>query len=185
MKKKVLGVFLPLVFVLFGLYGQDGRKIIIPEDYSLSIESPRKFHVNDTLIIRCDTVFIINKDRYLFYKDLHYSVTNKKSDSLLNKIVLIYENRLKENEDAFVKLLNNSKKADTLTLDLIDYSQKRLGNIEKSLSYTQNTLNSSIRSLELANDYINKQQWNSIGQKVLIGIGGVGLGIIIGVLVNK
>ncbi len=181
--------YLVILMALLGFYSkifsQSNSTIhSIGEEYCASTDSPKLFQKGDTLIIDCDSVYIINKIRYKFYKDMH-KATVEESDAPCKDILLVYENRLKEHEDAYSKILNNCKKTEQVSLDLIDYTQESLMNTQKSLQYTQQTLDYSIQSLDKANKLIKKEKQASKFEKVLIGIGGAGIGILTGVLISQ
>ena len=93
--------------------------------------------------------------------------------------------RLVEHEQAYNKLLDNSKQAEKVSQDMIEYSQKSLAGTQKTLEFTQATLDQSLKSIDMAHNYIQQEKWNSKGQKLLTGICGVGIGLIVGVLIMK
>jgi ElaB/YqjD/DUF883 family membrane-anchored ribosome-binding protein len=183
--KKIAYLF--IVFVLFWISAksQNNASIkTIPVDYCTSNETPKLLTLGDTIVITCDSVYLINKIRYKFYKEIHLAL-QKDNNSECKDLLQAYENRLSEHESTYNKLLINSKKTEKISLDLIDYTQKSLENTQKTLDYTQLTLEQSMKSLDQANELIKKEKWNSKGQKLLVGIGGVGVGILVGVLIMK
>lgn len=179
--------FLFIMFVLFCLSAksQNNTSIItIPVNYCTSNETPKLFKLGDTIVITCDSVYLVNKIRYKFYRDIHLAI-QKDDNTECKSLLQAYETRLNEHETAYNKLLLNSKKTEKISLDLIDYTQKSLENTQKTLDFTQQTLEQSMKSLEQANELIRKEKWNSKGQKFLVGVGGVGIGILVGVLIMK
>ena len=156
----------------------------VPLSYCSSNEPPKLFKLGDTILISCDTVYLINKIRYKFYKDIHFAVLQDDNTEYTG-LLKAYENRLNEHELAYSKLLKNCRNSEKTSLDLIDFTQKSLQNTQRSLDYSQQALEQSVKSLEQANALIKREKWNSRGQKVLVGIGGVGIGVLIGVLVMK
>ena len=183
MIKKVFILFFSLT-VAANLYSQNKTIKSIPADYCYSNKSPLMYLNGETIIVECDTAYLVNKGRYNFYKNIHEATLSGK-DSLSGKLLNAFELRLFEQHNAYEKLLNNSKQSEKITLDLINDTQSSLVNTQKTLDYTQKTLDNSLKSLELANDYIKKEKWNSKGKKLLIGIGGIGVGLITGMLIMK
>jgi len=188
MKKKV---FLPIIIGIFfsvtiatNLYCQNKTVRSVPANYCSSNKSPLMFLKGDTIITDCDTTYIVNKERYSFYKNIHEATLSGK-DSVSGKILKAFELRLLEQQNAYDKLLSNSKQAEKITLDLINDTQSSLLSTQKTLENTQISLENTLKSLETANKLIKKEKWNSKGQKLLVGAGGVGIGLIIGLLIMK
>jgi len=183
MKRNVFLLFFS-VMIAANLYSQNKTIKSVPVNYCYSNKSPLMFLNGDTIITECDTIYLVNKGRYSFYKNIHEATLSGK-DSVSSKLLNAFELRLFEQQNAYDKLLNNSKQSEKITLNLINDTQSSLVNTQKTLDYSQKKLDESLKSLESANDYIKKEKWNSRGQKVLIGIGGVGIGLIIGSLIIK
>ena len=183
MKKTSIILVLCILINLLSSAQNSGVKII-PTEYSSSNKSPMKFTLGDTLLINCDTVFLVNKGRYNFYKNIHSAIL-KDNDSTCIKLLESYEIRLIEHEKSFLELLENSRKAEKSALELVTFTQNSLASTQKSLDNTQLTLDNTRKTLEEANRYIKKERWNSAGKKVIIGVGGVAVGIVTGVLIAK
>lgn len=166
------------------IFGQSGKSVSVPVDYSISTGSPLLFVKGDTIRVSCDTVYLMNGLRYNFYKNMHKATLAGK-DSTCTKLLKAYEIRLTEHENAYNKLLENSKQAEKVSLDMIAYSQKSLAGTQKTLEFTQTTLDQSLKSIDMAHDYIRQEKWNSKGQKLLTGISGVAVGLLVGVLIMK
>ncbi len=183
MKKFVLLMCFFAVLVP-AIFAQVGKQVVVPAEYSISTNSPILFSKGDTIRLDCDSVYLINKMRYNFYRNLHKATLAGK-DSVNVKLLNAYELRLKEHEIAYNKLLDNSKQAEKISFDLINYSQKSLAGTQKTLEFTQTTLDQSLKSIDIAHNYIQQEKWNSKGQKILVGICGVGVGLLIGVVIMK
>ncbi|MFN8135659.1 MAG: hypothetical protein U0Z17_10725 [Bacteroidales bacterium] len=179
-------LFLPVVLLCMftSAFGQSGSFKIVPLQYGTSTSSPLLFTRGDTIKIENDTVYLMNAIRYSFYRNLHKATLAGK-DSVCSKLLNAYELRLIEHEQAYSKLLENSKQAEKVSLDLISYSQKSLAGTQKTLEFTQSTLDQSLKSIDMAHDYIQQEKWNSKGQKLLVGICGVGVGLLVGVIIMK
>jgi ElaB/YqjD/DUF883 family membrane-anchored ribosome-binding protein len=182
--KQLIFTLIISTILITDLYSQSGNLKTIPTDYCTSTSSPLLFVRGDTLTITCDSVYLMNVMRYSFYKNIH-KATLSNSDSTCSKLLNAYELRLKEHEQAYKKLLDNSKQAEKISLDMIAYSQKSLAGTQKTLEFTQTTLDQSLKSIDMAHNYIQQEKWNSKGQKLLTGIAGVGVGLLVGILIMK
>lgn len=172
------------ICLVTSIYGQIGSFKIVPLQYGTSTSSPLLFTKGDTIKIESDSVYLVNAIRYSFYRNLHKATLAGK-DSVCSKLLNAYELRLIEHEQAYSKLLENSKQAEKVSLDLISYSQKSLAGTQKTLEFTQATLDQSLKSIDMAHNYIQQEKWNSKGQKLLVGICGVGVGLLVGVIIMK
>jgi len=182
--KKFIFLFIFSTGFATNIFSQSGNMKSIPVDYCTSTSSPLLFLKGDTVRVTCDTIYLMNPIRYTFYKNIH-KATLAGSDSVCNKLLNAYELRLAEHEQAYNKLLDNSKQAEKISLDMIAYSQKSLAGTQKTLEFTQTTLDQSLKSIDMAHDYIRQAKWNSKGQKLLTGISGFGIGLLVGVLLTK
>ena len=182
--KKLIFMLIFSTIVATNLFSQSGNFKNVPSGYSTSTGSPLLFIKGDTIQVSCDTVYLMNSMRYHFYKNIH-KATLSGQDSVCKKLLNAYELRLIEHEQAYNKLLDNSKQAEKVSQDLIDYSQKSLAGTQKTLEFTQATLDQSLKSIDMAHNYIQQEKWNSKGQKLLTGAVGVGIGLLVGVLIMK
>jgi ElaB/YqjD/DUF883 family membrane-anchored ribosome-binding protein len=182
--KRFLFLSSVLICIVTGVSGQSLNFKIVPPQYNTSTGSPLLFTKGDTIKIETDSVYLVNGIRYSFYRNLHKATLAGK-DSVCTKLLNAYELRLVEHEQAYSKLLENSKQAEKVSLDLITYSQKSLAGTQKTLEFTQSTLDQSLKSIDMAHDYIQQQKWNSKGQKLLVGICGFGAGLLVGVIIMK
>jgi ElaB/YqjD/DUF883 family membrane-anchored ribosome-binding protein len=182
--KKLIAMLIFSTVITTNLFSQSGSLKIVPLDYCMSTGSPLLFFKGDTIKVTCDTMYLMNTIRYNFYKNIHKATLTSK-DSVCSKLLNAYELRLIEHEQAYNKLLDNSKQAEKISLDLIAYSQKSLAGTQKTLEFTQATLDQSLKSIDMAHNYIQQEKWNSKGQKLLTGICGAGIGLLLGVIIMK
>ena len=184
MNKKFFFLIFTIVAVT-DLFSQNGSLKLIPSGYCTLNGSPLLFTKGDTIRVSCDSIYIMSTSRYAFYKSIHKTIAESDKDSVCTKLLSSYEKQLIDRDKSYNKLLENSKQAEKVTQDLIDYSQKSLAGTQKTLEFTQATLDQSLKSIDLAQDYVQKAKWNSKGQKLLTGICGVGIGLLVGVLIMK
>ena len=158
--KKLFFLIVFSTVAIANLFSQNGRILSVPSDYCTSTASPMLFVKGDTISVTCDSVYLMNVIRYNFYKNLHKATLTSK-DSVCAKLLNAYELRLNEHEQAYNKLLDNSKQAEKISLDMINYSQKSLAGTQKTLEFTQTTLDQSLKSIDMAHNYIQQEKWNS------------------------
>jgi len=182
--KKALFLLIFALFLLSITNAQNNQFKTIPPDFSLSTKSPQLINAGDTLLIQSDSVFLINKERYKFYKNIHTSILND-NDSLCTMLLRSYEIKLAEHEKSFRELLENSRLAEKTTSELLTFTKNSLLNTQNTLENTQITLENTRRNLEIANNHIKKERWNTAGKKIMIGVGGVAVGLITGIIIMR
>lgn len=136
----------------------------------------------DTLQVSCDSVVVLSIPQYKILKDVLKEY--KKSDEITKyeKLIASYEESIKTSKADYDKLLENTKKTEQISFGLIDRSLATLDGTQKILNYTQTSLDHSIKSLEATEKLLKKQRRATIGQKVLVGIGGAGIGLLLGII---
>ncbi len=182
--KRLIFMMIFSTFVVSDLFSQSENFKTVTAEYSISTKAPLLFMKGDTIRVLSDSIYMMNVRRYNFYKNIHKATLSGK-DSVCAKLLNAYELRLVEHEQAYTKLLDNSKQAEKVSLDLINYSQKSLAGTQKTLEFTQTTLDQSLKSIDMAQDYVQKAKWNSKGQKLLTGLTGAGIGLLLGILIMK
>ncbi|PKP43612.1 MAG: hypothetical protein CVT95_12055 [Bacteroidetes bacterium HGW-Bacteroidetes-12] len=182
MKKLILLIaFLSIAIISIG---QIKSKAIIPSNYCVSEQRPMLFTSGDTIVIECDSIYLMNAKRYAFYKSVHEALLQD-DDNVYRELLESYELRLTEHQDTYERLFSNLNLSDKITVDLIGSSQQSLASTQKSISNLQEKLDNSIKNLEIANTIIKDERRKSRNQKILTGVGGAGLGFILGVIFMK
>lgn len=185
MKLKI-ALILITIPIFLSLKSQDRSSIFyITEEFCESKESPRLFKQFDTIVLGCDSMYLLNKLRYKFYYSLHKDFLEKSENTDCIKLINLYENAILSHENAFNYLLQNCEQTEKISLSLISDTKDNLKNVNKNLEYTQKSLDEALKTLEHANKLLKKERWNSIGQKILIGLGGLGAGILLGTLITN
>lgn len=182
MKKLILLIaFLSIALISSA---QIRSKVTIPSSYCLSEQRPLLFTIGDTILVECDSIYIMNAKRYAFYKSVHEAMIND-DDNVYNKLLESYELRLKQHQDSYEKLFSNMHQSDKIASDLIESSQQSLSGTQKNVLELQEKLDMSLKNLEHANAIIKDERRKGRNQKFLAGVGGAGLGLIVGVLIMK
>lgn len=155
----------------------------IPYAYCSDHSTPLLFLKGQIINVPCDSMYLLNKSRYLFYKTVHNTILNQR-DSVTHQLLVAYETQLAEQHKIFDALLKNSKEAETLSLNTIQDSRTILVNTEITLANTQKKLDGSLLHLGKAKEEIRKARWAAAGKKVLIGAGGLVAGLLLGLLIT-
>lgn len=181
MKRFLLTAFI-LISVLGFSVGQNGKTYEVNPCNTNGL--PILLKNGDSYLVACDTMYLINKARFKFYRNIH-KLTLSGTDTTFKLLLKAYEDRLSENELAYQRLLDNSKMYEGITNELIGYSKASLESTQKTLEATQNSLGKSINDLNSATAILKEERKQGTKDKLLFGFGGIGVGILIGVLVTK
>lgn len=181
MKKLMIILFFTIALVN-NVFCQIGLLKTIPVDFCQTIKPPIKYMMGDTIIINCDTVFVFNRAGYSYYNSLKAVVLGT---SPCSAIISSYEKSLIEQQKAYSDLLNNCNLQEKITNELITSAKSSLEATQKTLGNTQDILKNSIESLDIAKKLAKKEKTMSILEKILIGLGGAGVGAIVTVFATK
>lgn len=160
---------------------RSGLKFIDDCEPSYKIQS---YFMHDTIIVQCDSIYVLNKFQFRDFSTILEGLTNIDYNPYDN-LITTYKEQISNCEDAFKNLKINSEKTDKICSDLIDYSLNSIEKSQKNLDYAQKSLDQALKTLDHTNKLLKKERWNSIGQKILIGLGGVGAGILVGTLITN
>ncbi len=183
MKTHIL--FALFTVLLLPLHAQDAARLtVIGPDYALSTDSPLCFTSGDTLLIRCDSVYVINTERYRIYTACLRAL-REDNEQPCGRLLQAYEDRLREHDESYRLLLANCRETEKVSDEMLSYTRASLENTLATLDHTQQTLDRSLEGLRQTEELLRRQQNRQTGQKFLIGAGGVGLGILVGILVGQ
>ena len=141
------------------------------------------FFKSDTIALDCDSVYLMNKATYAFFMLIYQNLFSNDLDLVCSNLLQSYEERLQQSHETYQKLLANCKETEKVSFDMMNDTRKSLESTQKTLDYTQLTLDQTLQTLESANKYMKKERSKSIFEKVLLGVGGLGIGLVIGVLI--
>jgi hypothetical protein len=140
----------------------------------------------DTLLVTCDSIIVLSNTQFQYLKTV--LAAYKKDTTQIaryEKLIASYEESIKTSKADYDKLFENAKKTEQISFGLIDRSLSTLDGTQKILNYTQTSLDHSIKSLEAAEKLLKQQRRKTLGQKLLVGIGGAGVGILTGLIILK
>ena len=181
MKKILLFICL---FCSHGFYSfsQEMRVKTIDPDF-VNAKKALVFTKGDMIAIETDSIYLMNAKIYAYFLLLHMNYLDKSTDTLCDRIIKSYEKILKEKHEEYQKLLSNCEEADSVSLAMMHHTRQSLEVTQATLKYTQQSLDQTLQTLESANKYMKKERSKSIFEKVLLGVGGLGLGLAVGVLI--
>ncbi|MCT4602999.1 MAG: hypothetical protein N4A59_08890 [Marinifilum sp.] len=178
-------LLLTIVLFSFSVKAQIKSKVnLIPERYAVNKEKPLQFTAGDTLIIQCDTVFVINKIRYQFYQKLHDNIL---SDSYMEyeDYIATLKNELAASQLAYDELKANCDTTAVLARETITNSIISLDSLENNLKETEGKLSESIKKLDGTKDLLGEIKTDQKKDRLFYSIGGVAIGILTGILVTN
>lgn len=181
MKTKIYMIIIGLVYVISAAAQTSGTLVEMSPDFCTN-KKIIGLGSGDTLLVTCDSIIVLSTGQYKILKDIRKEYT--KSDDIIKyeKLIASYEQSVKTSKADYDKLLENAKKTEQISFGLIDRSLATLDGTQKILNYTQTSLDQSIKSLEATEKLLKKQRRATIGQKVLVGIGGAGIGLLLGII---
>ena len=166
-------------------FGQSSNKTIeMPSDFCAK-EKIIKLAKGDVLKVSCDSVVVMTQKRHQFYKEIKANLIDSTGVGYYKQLIASYEKSIETYKKDYEKLYANCEKSDGLTTQLINRSLSTLDGTQKLLSYTQASLDQTIKSLEAAEKLLKQQRKKSVGQKILLGACGASVGILAGILIAK
>lgn len=157
--------------------------LIISECYNNLYTKPLQINEGQFIINHSDTIFLVNKLRMNFYEKLreilNYDLESKNLDVIKN-----YEVLLNECNKQYNSLLHNCDSLSNNYQQLITQADYKIYEISQSLNESKISISESDKSLNEAKKILKKEKDNRLIRNLTYGLGGVGLGILIGILVQ-
>jgi len=179
MKKLAIALLLGTVSIIFG-QEMDALKVIeVPESYANRIGEPFSVKKDSLYVFRTSDVYLVNKKSFLAIKNVYQSTINQ--DNMTKDIIEKYTETLRRNIDLERRLEINFTQSDSLDQIVYLKTQATLNNTQKALDYTLNSLEKATHSLDLVEKATKRERRKTVFEKVLIGVAGVGLGVLIGI----
>lgn len=179
--KKIFYLFILLAGCKIPVFSQSDQRKTIPADYCNTSKPALLFLKGDMIHITCDSAYLLNKKRYVFYKKLHENILTD-NDSVSHALADIYELRLYQQQKAYDTLSYNSKKAENISLAVIRETRTALEHTQKTLDAAHQQLSTSLQNLEQAKGNIRKEKRNTAAKQILYCTGGVAAGLLLGLL---
>ena len=178
--KNILLFFFIFLFATTSYSQIDSLKTIeIPASYANRQGPPLLVKKDSLYTFRTSDIYLVNKKSFLALKGFYENV-GKRND-MTNALLENYTKTLKRNIELESKLKINFDESDALDKEIYQRTQATLTNTQKALDYTINSLEKATNSLDIVEKNVKRQRTKSIFDKILIAIGGIGVGVLVGV----
>ena len=157
--------------------------LIIEKCYEENYTKPIIVKSGEMVINNTDSLHLVNNLRFRYYEKLR-KYLNDSLDLTNDYIIIQYENLLKSNRIKYLSLLENCDSTSAFFNRFISDTDSTLNLTSKSLKLSQQSLQNAMLSLNEANELLEQERGIQFWNKFTLGIGGVGLGILIGLLVQ-
>ena len=142
----------------------------------------KKLYAHDTVLIRTDTVYLLNRPLYHLYSGMQGKQGN--CQTLLRQTITMYEERISQQNSAYDRL---NAQFPLLQKQFENYRYNAVTHID-SLSFlvsdAENHLKKAREENEKAKEQLDKVTHRSTTQKITFGLGGVAVGLIIALLLK-
>ncbi len=179
MVRTIASVFLIILF--YGTAAQD-TTLVVPASYALSFDRPFMFGKGDLIRIDCDSIYVLNNFTFNYFRNLRKALNNQ--DAGCSVMIDLYKNSLKENIALTERLMNNNRETSELNQQQYILTRNNLESAQKSLDISLEKLENAGRLLDKSNRQVSRMKHRNTFEKVLFGIGGLGLGILIGITIK-
>ena len=125
-------------------------------------------YLNDTIINRCDTAYIINSRTLNFYKS---------SNKDLKEIILIQEKQITKQDKEYDQLKTKFDSLGRETTKLIDKSDIKLGEVDNSLNKVNQELEKTKDLIKQTQNILKEEKKQAIKTRIKWGAGGFTVGI--------
>src|SRR6187402_1145237 len=182
MKKILLFILLIISFDSIAQIDPSGT-ILLSDTFCFSNNKPLPFLSGTKIQTLCDTVYIINKHRYVLYEKAATIIREKKYVNACNTIIDNYEERLQAQNKAFNKLYNDYIQLDSVSQKTINETRGSLVQVNNTITAAQNNIVSVDKKMDDLTKTIKEQRRKSFIDKILYGIGGIAVGILGGLII--
>ncbi len=147
----------------------------------LPAHSPLLLMRHQTFTATCDSMYVINKFRYKLYQQLHRHINSHRN--IEGELLGTCEQSLQSSQQAYDQLLAQYKHSDRLTKKLIDGTSLTLKQVNQTLQHTQAALLEAQQQLAHTQGELRRLRRQQRLQKIGIGLGGLGAGLLAGIIV--
>jgi peptidoglycan hydrolase CwlO-like protein len=170
-----------ICFLLFFITAQAQIKIQ-PSFNNQGNYTLKKLHKYDSVVVLCDTVYLVNKPLFLVYAALYSK--QKNIQQVLNESNEISQNHISEQDIQYEKLNSEFQ----LTIDKFkkyqENSRQNLDSLQTGLKGAEENLAKARKENEKLKEQIGKAMHQNNSQKYYLGLAGVTIGLIIAILIR-
>ena len=167
-----------LMFCYANVFGQ-----LSPVNFCNGNEySVLRLYKSDSLVIRCDTAYLINSSTYKLYSDVFKNQRTanldiKRLSLLYDQSKNLYENRINQQNQEYEKLKNDFDLLLRRSTDFASQTTVQLSSVNTSLTNIDQSINKANSNMEDASKLIRAEVKTSKRQKLKASLGGFVIGI--------
>ena len=141
-----------------------------------------RFYRGDSILVNCDTVFLVNTSTYKLYADVYKNFNAKNSDirrlaSLFDNSRLLYENRIDQQALEYQALKKEFDELMTRSQDVVLQTSNKLLSVDNSLMRIDRNVSNAQANIEEAKKLIRQEIRLGNKQRLKWGIGGLVIGV--------
>ena len=180
--------FLFIAFISGGLQPNvSAQNKLVDINDGTTPQALKRFYA-DTLLIHCDTIYVLNKVTFKLYNDEYIKAKNK--DEKTNRLITNYENMIQvqidmlNTKERFYQELKS--KFDSLAGNatiFIDKSSTNISQISTSLGRASDNLVETQKLLSDSQKLLEEERRNSWKRTFKIGVGGFSFGVAVTALI--
>jgi hypothetical protein len=146
--------------------------------------SASRFYVKDTILVSCDTVFLLNKVTYSFYKNQlkKINTADPKLKELVNtqgELITLYEKRILDMGNEYTALRKTFDESLKNSSIFIETSSGEMTNIRNSLGKAQSNITAAQDSISSVKTILIKDMARIRKNNVKWGVGGAIFGALV------
>ncbi len=157
--------------------------IILSDTFCFSNNKPTPYLSGTKLTIQCDSVYIINKHRYILYEKAADIIRKKEYVNTCNVLIKNYEERLQAQNKAFDNLYKKYIQLDSISQRTISDTQNSLIQVSNTITAAQSNIVVVDKKMDNLTSTIKEQRKKSFFDKIWFGAGGIAVGIIGGLII--
>jgi len=165
-------------------YGQ-GRFKMTPD--SLCANKMRVFAVfaEDTLVVRCDTMYLVNKVAVQNYRAFRHYALKTKDGKIYEALNELYERRLAEQKAEYDSLMGIVQRFQDQSESTMGEIEGRADSMNFHLAQIDSSLMQATRTLEEVRENVKREKRSAWWKRAGIGLGGVAIGLLLGLLIGQ
>ncbi|GHN01052.1 hypothetical protein WSM22_25410 [Cytophagales bacterium WSM2-2] len=146
--------------------------------------SASRYYLKDTIVVNCDTVFLLNKQTYSFYRNQLKKINTadpklKELVSTQSDLINLYEKRILDLDGRYTALRKTFDETLKNSSVFIETSSGEMTSIKNSLGKAQNNIAAAQDSISSVKTILIKDMARIKKNNVKWGIGGVILGALV------
>jgi len=176
--------YFSLIFLIVSMHQLQAQS----EDFCNEALWYQKLQHGDTLSVRCDTVYLLNRFTFNYYQKLLKTYRSqdqriKALTSVYDDMSMLYEKRVADQDKEYQQLLANFNQLVSGSNTFIQQSNQNLASIKTSLQHAEANIQTTQTSLATVESNLKQEIKISRKQKFKNIVGGFAAGAIVAALV--